>query len=101
MKQSNYNIFVHYKNDDVFLGYNSVSGGLYIFNPQQYDEVRQILAAPTDEVFQGSVIKEKLIKGRFLVDSDIDELELNFNISRVGTQCEIGYKCAKGTVITN
>jgi len=74
MKESNYNYFVEYELDNVFLGYNCVSGGLYVFPGKQYDEMKKILKAP-DRV-EDSILKEKLIKGRFLIDDDLDELQL-------------------------
>ncbi len=74
MKESNYNYFVKYDPDNVFLGYNCISGGLYVFHGKQYEEVKKILLEPDKS--DNSVLKEKLIKGRFLIDDDLDELQL-------------------------
>ena len=86
MKPSIYNIFVPYVPDDIYIGYNCVSGGLYVFKHQQFKMV--------EEIFKGSKcknsqeldgVREKLIKGRFLIDDDWDEikiLKLRNNITR-------------------
>ena len=74
MKPSNFNFFVHYESDQVYLGYNCVSGGLFVFSEKQYDEIKKIFSEPDKE--KTSVVKEKLIKGRFLIDDDLNELQL-------------------------
>ncbi|MCX6584810.1 MAG: radical SAM protein [Candidatus Aminicenantes bacterium] len=74
MKESGYNFFVKYEPDNILLGYNCVSGGLLVFPGQQHDVINKILENP-DKV-EDSIIKEKLIKGRFLIDDDLDEIQL-------------------------
>lgn len=74
MKKSNYNVFVFHEPDRVYLGYNCVSGGLYVFSQQQYQEIETILTSPDQA--GDSIVKEKLIKGRFIIDDDLDELQL-------------------------
>lgn len=85
-KASNYNIFVYYKPDNVYIGYNPVSNGFYVFNDQQYSQVKEILANAGDSGCTiSNTLKDTLEKGRFLVDEDMDELKilkLRNNISR-------------------
>lgn len=77
MKTSNYNCFVHYEPDKTFIGYNCVSGGMYIFDNEQYIKVNEILKNPKNVIGKDwNCIKEKLVKGRFLIDDDLDELQL-------------------------
>lgn len=75
MKVSNYNVFVHNDIDNVYIGYNCVSGGLYVFNETQYNSVKTILSNPNSNSAT-KVIKDKLVKGRFLIDRDVDELKM-------------------------
>jgi len=77
MKQSNYNIFVPYEPDNVYIGYNCVSGGLYVFNQRQFKMVEEILKdsnSGNNQELEG--VREKLVKGRFLIDEDWDELKI-------------------------
>ena len=77
MKLSNYNVFVHYEPDNIYIGYNCVSGGMYVFNEKQFKVVREKLNTPNKVIAdEEKVIKEKLIKGRFLIDDDINELKM-------------------------
>ena len=88
MKPSNYNIFVPYEPDNVYIGYNCVSGGLYVFNQRQFKMVEEIFKDSNSINNQEiEVFREKLIKGRFLIDEDWDEikiLKLRNNITRYG-----------------
>jgi uncharacterized protein len=87
MKPSNYNIFVPYEPDNVYIGYNCVSGGLYVFNETQFRQVDKILKGEDGNSREAEVVKEKLVKGRFLIDEDWDELKilkLRNNITRYG-----------------
>jgi uncharacterized protein len=86
MKSSNYNIFVHYEPDDVYIGYNCISNGFYVFDEKQYKQVESILCngGSVDDTCASS-LKDTLEKGRFLVDDDMDELKilkLRNNITR-------------------
>ena len=77
MKPSSYNVFVEYEPDNVHIGYNCVSGGMYIFNEKQYGLVREILREPEESKDNDKAdIKTKLIKGRFLIDDNVDELKI-------------------------
>lgn len=78
---------MHYEPDNVYIGYNTVSNGFYVFNEKQFQEVEEILDNPgnTTKKTNSSILKEKLIKARFLVDDDMDELKilkLRNNITR-------------------
>jgi len=84
MKPSKYNFFVHYEPDDVYIGYNAVSGGLYIFNSAQYREAAGLLSGVINNDLPGQV-KQSLVEGRFLVADDTDEiniLKLRNNLTR-------------------
>ncbi|HLP60689.1 MAG TPA: hypothetical protein VK186_17735, partial [Candidatus Deferrimicrobium sp.] len=90
MKPSNYNIFVHYEPDNAYIVYNAVSNGFYVFNEQQFTKVKDILDN-AGKAGNGcpSPLQDTLIKGRFLIDDDMDELKilkLRNNISRFNTE---------------
>jgi len=81
MKPSNYNVFAKYEPDDVYLGYNSLSGGMYVFNSFQYGVVKELLKNSEYDNGNGNgngagIIKEKLVKGQFLIDDKVDELKI-------------------------
>ena len=86
MKVSNYNLFVPYEEDKVLLGYNCVSGGLYVFGLDQKELIHKILQNPDNfEDGNSDGLKKKLINGRFVLESNIDELRMlkvRTNISR-------------------
>ncbi|MGE5341898.1 MAG: radical SAM protein [Candidatus Omnitrophota bacterium] len=73
MKVSRYNTFVYNEIDEVYLGYNAVSGGLYVFNEIQYREIEKILKDPNDNKTI-EILKKKLIDAKFLIDEDFDEI---------------------------
>ncbi|MGE5341905.1 MAG: radical SAM protein [Candidatus Omnitrophota bacterium] len=75
MKVSAYNYFVYDETDNIYLGYNGISGGLYVFTPTQYEEVNKILENP-DRQGSPEIVKEKLVKGRFLITDDLNEIQL-------------------------
>jgi len=76
MKPSNYNIFVHYEPDKIYIGYNCVSGGLYVFNEAQFKQVDEILSGNGGTSRETEPVKEKLVKGRFLIDDNLDEIKM-------------------------
>lgn len=86
MKLSNYNMFIRIDKSGNYAGYNCFSGGMYIFNKEQYAIVKQIIASPKQELEKRTEpIREKLKKGRFIIPNDFDELQmlkLKSNISR-------------------
>lgn len=89
-KASNYNIFVYYEPDNVYIGYNAVSNGFYVFDEQQFSQVKDILDnAGNDGSRCSGPLKDTLEKGRFLVEDDLDELKilkLRNNISRFNAE---------------
>jgi len=75
MKTSKYNVFTYYQPDDVYLGYNCVSGGMYVFNEMQFNVVREIIADPNNITGNGkSILREKMIKGQFIIEDPVDEM---------------------------
>jgi len=86
MKVSNYNKFVQIEETGIYIGYNCLSGGMYMFNEVQYKFVRRILSSPKSEVdSEAKSVWEKLEKGRFIIPESVDELKmlkLKSNISR-------------------
>lgn len=76
MKVSNYNVFSHYEPHDIYLGYNLVSGGMYVFTHKQYCSVMEILESPAGNHEKLQPLKDKLIEARFLIDDSIDEISL-------------------------
>lgn len=84
MKSSKYNFFVHYEQDNAYIGYNGVSGGLYVFNPQQYQEAISILSGEKSDNYSSNV-RHTLLNGRFIIPDDTNEiniLKLRNNFSR-------------------
>lgn len=78
MKTSRYNT-VFQTTDGTNLAFNAMSGGFATLAPHQYEEARKILDDPdgypceTEDALQ---LKEELIKGRFIIGDDVDELKI-------------------------
>ncbi len=91
MKSSKYNFFVHYEPDNIHIGYNAVSGGLFTFTDTQFKEAVTILNNPgqfNSDTPDQKAVKDEMIKGRFLIDENTDELKiLKFrnNVTRYNT----------------
>lgn len=77
MKISRYNLFVHHKPDNVFIGFNGVSGGVLIFTPAQYDAAQKIIQDPNQTLSDKEIdLKNMLVHCRFLIDDKIDEIKI-------------------------
>ncbi len=77
MKLSTYNFFSYCDRDDVYIGFNTSSGGMFIFTPGQYEEAKKILSNPNENFDNHTLeLKKMLIQGRFLLDDNVDELKL-------------------------
>lgn len=77
MKASGFNLFVQYKPDNVYIGFNSVSGAVLIFTPEQYEVSQRIFNNPNQTFSnQETELKDILLKSRFLIDDSMDELKI-------------------------
>jgi uncharacterized protein len=77
MKTSRYNLFIHHIPDNAYIGFNSVSGGVLIFTPIQYDAAQKILRDPNQTLSKKeSELMDMLLKSRFLINDNVDELKI-------------------------
>lgn len=74
LKPSLYNHFV--EKDDVVWGINFFSLALVKLSPGQYRVVRTLLDGKSATSPQHEALRESLIKGRFLIPSGLDEIEV-------------------------
>jgi uncharacterized protein len=90
MKASRYNTFFDSQDGSV-LAYNCVSSGFAVIDKKKYATVEKILAAPDHYPCKTQTEKDlydSLVKGNFLVDDKIDELDhikARYNCSRYDT----------------
>jgi len=78
MKPSRYNKFFEVDNG-LILAYNTLSGALVHFTPEQYSNVQDILvqcAKLQEGAHKSEPYLAFLIEGRFLIDDDVDELDI-------------------------
>jgi uncharacterized protein len=77
MKASNYNLFVHYGPDNVYIGFNSVSGAVLIFTQVQYEATQKIFHNPNQILDkQETELKNMLFESRLLVNKSVDEIKI-------------------------
>ena len=85
-KPSRYNFFFKAE-DGTYLAFNAMSGGLATLEDGEYEEVKAILADPgsykadTDEKKR---LWNALLKGKFIIEKEVDELEVLKMRNRVG-----------------
>ena len=78
MKSSKYNLFWEVEDGKV-LAFNSMSKGVAILTPEDYSEIQRILSSPDEYQYnthKKRELKRKLIKGRFLIDENVDEMKI-------------------------
>ena len=74
MKQSNYNFFYPYKEDETkLIAYNSFSNALALIEKEKH---LKFVKFCNDEADLDEEFKEQLRQGAFLIDDDVNELEL-------------------------
>jgi uncharacterized protein len=78
MKVSRYNNFFE-ADDGTKLAYNCMTGGLATLTEQKYRQVKEILADPKKYKFNTKAkkeLREKLLKGGFLIEDEVDEMNI-------------------------
>lgn len=75
MKTSNYNFFYDYPNSSQILAYNSRTGALALMDNDKYSDFKQFML--THDIHNlDDQFKKDLVFGGFLLDQNVDELEL-------------------------
>jgi uncharacterized protein len=78
MKTSRYNTLFQTE-DGARLAFNAMSSGFATLTPEQYEEAQKILDDPDGyrcETEDAEKLREDLIKGRFIIDDNVDELKI-------------------------
>ncbi len=78
MKESKYNFFfkVEENGEEKYLGYNAISNGLALMEPETVDFVRNIQNEDLKNLRIDEKIFKELKEGGFIVDDDFDEIQL-------------------------
>jgi uncharacterized protein len=86
LKASNYNFFFE-ADDGNTLAYNALSNSLARVDPEKYRLIREILEAPGQYAFdteEKEKLKKDLLKGHFLIEETLDEVEILKMRNRLG-----------------
>lgn len=86
IKASKYNFFIN-ADDGYILAYNAFSNSLARVEPEKFELIRQILRAPAEFSFdtaEKKKLKKNLLKGYFLIDDRLDEIEILKMRNRIG-----------------
>lgn len=94
LKPSRYNKFFEDNNNSI-IAYNTLSGALAKLTPEQYNKIQYILAQCTNmknDIIERDSYLDFLVNGRFLIDDDVDELNILKTRNALGkfTQDKLG-----------
>jgi uncharacterized protein len=83
-KQSKYNFFFDAE-DGTHLAFNAMSGGFARIKDENWEEIQRVLKNPNNcKIEKENRLRQSLIKGRFLIEEDVNEIDILKVRNRLG-----------------